>query len=378
LAATVSDTVSVTPGAIYTVEVGGSGLASGTEINGGFNGGASGGVSFSGGGGGGGASDVCRTPLHEVIEPGACLVAAGGGGGGGASGNPHSPGGAGGNAGQAGIHGETAGSSYAGAGGEPGTASAGGAGGAGGATPSGKSDFPGTKGGPGQLGTGGGVGGSGAPANNGGGGGGGLYGGGGGGGGDDDIGQYTTAAGGGGGGSSYAPGGSVAISGIGVPAEVVISYNATPATPSTTAPAGISPSITSPGITTNVTSAQIAASLAGQLTPSGKAAMIAALLKSGAFATVFKALEAGSAVIDWYEVPPGAKLAKKAKPKAVLVGSGHLTFAAAGTGTIKIRLTAVGKSLLKHAKRLKLTALGTFTPIGGSPSSATRTFVLKR
>lgn len=83
-------------------------------------------------------------------------------------------------------------------------------------------------------------------------------------------------------------------------------------------------------------------------------------------------------MIDWYEVPPGAKLAKKAKPKPVLVGSGHLTFAAAGTETIKIKLTVAGKALLKHAKQLKLTALGTFTPTGKSPSSATRTFVFKR
>ena len=112
--------------------------------------------------------------------------------------------------------------------------------------------------------------------------------------------------------------------------------------------------------------------------PIWKAAKIAALLKSGAFDIAFKALEAGSAVIDWYEVPLGAKLAKKAKPKPVLVGSGHLTFGAAGTATIKIRLTAVGKSLLKHAKQLKLTALGTFTPTGESPSSATKTFVVKR
>ena len=61
-----------------------------------------------------------------------------------------------------------------------------------------------------------------------------------------------------------------------------------------------------------------------------------------------------------------------------LVAAGHLTFAAAGTGTIKVKLTVAGKSLLKHAKQLKLAALGTFTPTGKSPSNATRKFVLKR
>ena len=132
------------------------------------------------------------------------------------------------------------------------------------------------------------------------------------------------------------------------------------------------------GRTVVVSSAQVATLLAGELTPSGKAAKIAALLKGGGFTVVFKALEAGTAVINWYQVPPGAKLAKKAKPKPVLVATGRRTFSAAGTATIKIKLTAAGKRLLKHAKKLKLTAKGTFTPTGKAPITATRTFVLKR
>ncbi len=124
-----------------------------------------------------------------------------------------------------------------------------------------------------------------------------------------------------------------------------------------------------------VSSAQIAALLAAELTPSGKAAKIATLLKSGEFRIVLKALEAGTAVIDWYEVPAGAKVAKK--PKPVLVGAGQRTFPAAGTATLKIKLTVVGKSLLKHAKTLKLTAKGTFKPTGETQVSATKVFVLK-
>jgi hypothetical protein len=75
LAATAADTVTVTPGTTYTVEVAGNGLPAGSKVNGGFNGGGSSAPGFSGGGGGGGASDVCRTPLHTVIEAGACLRA---------------------------------------------------------------------------------------------------------------------------------------------------------------------------------------------------------------------------------------------------------------------------------------------------------------
>jgi hypothetical protein len=80
-------------------------------------------------------------------------------------------------------------------------------------------------------------------------------------------------------------------------------------------------------------------------------------------------------VIDWYEVPRGAKLAKRTKPKPVLVAVGQRTFYTAGTATIKIHLTATGKRLLKHARRLTLTAKGTFTPTGKTPISAPKAFV---
>ena len=74
----------------------------------------------------------------------------------------------------------------------------------------------------------------------------------------------------------------------------------------------------------------------------------------------------------------GRKLAKKTKAKPVLVASGRRTFSAAETATIRVRLTAAGKSLLKRAKQIKLTAKGIFTPAGGSPVTAMRTFTLKR
>ena len=138
------------------------------------------------------------------------------------------------------------------------------------------------------------------------------------------------------------------------------------------------------GTTATINPAQIAALLGGQLTPSGKTAKIAALLKSGAFAFAYKALEAGSATIDWYQLPPGAKLAKNnnssKKKKPVLVAAGQLTFTAAGAATLKIKLNATGKRLLSHATQLKLSAESTFTPTGGgqAPVTVTRTFLLKR
>ena len=132
------------------------------------------------------------------------------------------------------------------------------------------------------------------------------------------------------------------------------------------------------GKTASVTSSQIAALLASQLTPSGSAAKTASLLKRDGYTIAFTAPEAGKAVIDWYEVPAGAKLAKNTKPKPVLVANGQHAFLAAGTATIKIDLTLAGKAILKRVKKIKLSARGTFTPTGKPAVTAVKTFVLKR
>jgi hypothetical protein len=130
--------------------------------------------------------------------------------------------------------------------------------------------------------------------------------------------------------------------------------------------------------TGGISSALIKALLAGQLIPSGKAAKIRALLKSGGFTFLFNALEAGVVLIHWYQVPSGAKLARKAQPRPMLVAAGKLTFLAKGTARMKIKLTLAGRRLLEHAKQLKVTAKGAFTPPDRSPITTTRVFLLKQ
>jgi hypothetical protein len=157
--------------------------------------------------------------------------------------------------------------------------------------------------------------------------------------------------------------------------EPVHTYT-TPARALTVLPAPSPPSApptapTTPTTPATTSSAQIAVLLFADLRPSGAGARIGALLKGG-IATAFRAPEAGVATIAWYYLPPGATT------KAVVVASGQLTFSAAGTGPIKVKPTAVGRRLLKHADRIKLTARGTFTPTGMTPITATRTFALRR
>ena len=108
----------------------------------------------------------------------------------------------------------------------------------------------------------------------------------------------------------------------------------------------------------------------------GKNASIKSLLKHGGYSVAFTAPSAGALVISWYEVPKGASLAKSKKP--LLVASAHATFQNAGRATVKIKLTGKGRALLKHSKRLKLTAKSSFTPSGASSTTATKSFSIKR
>ena len=146
--------------------------------------------------------------------------------------------------------------------------------------------------------------------------------------------------------------------------------------PASSTSSGALSSVTAPPATINP--AALAAQLERTLAPSGKGAKIAMLLKARGLSVIFKALEPGSVVIDWYELPPGAKLATSPKAKPVLVAAGHLTFTTTGTGIVKLKITAAGKALLKRAKQLKLTAKGTFTPTGKTPISVTRALLLRR
>ena len=101
------------------------------------------------------------------------------------------------------------------------------------------------------------------------------------------------------------------------------------------------------------------------------------------FKQQFKAPEAGTALIKWYYLPPGARLtgakrAKKGAPKPVLVASGSVTFHGAGTAAVKLRLTAAGRQLLGRSKVIRLTATCAFTPVGSAAIPTSGTFQLHR
>lgn len=195
-AATVTGTITVTPGSLLFIRVGGNGSGTAPAFNGGGDGG-------NGAARGGGGSDVRTISGNDTAGLNSRLIVAGGGGGSGAFDAP------GGNAGSDGSGSAALGCE----GGEAGTATEGG------------NPGDGFAGSAGVLGFGG-AGSSNTSGQLGGGGGGGLYGGGGGG--ATDAGG---CGGGGGGGSSLVPtGGSFALAPSGSTPSVTLTYDAAPTT----------------------------------------------------------------------------------------------------------------------------------------------------
>jgi hypothetical protein len=127
------------------------------------------------------------------------------------------------------------------------------------------------------------------------------------------------------------------------------------------------------------TAAQIRAALLKILVPHGKAAKIGQLRVHHGYAVTFTSPSGGRLVVGWYQVPKGARLAKATrKPRPVLIAQLITTLRKAGRAKLKITLTRAGLRALAHARTMKLTGTGTFTPTGGRATSVRKTFTLKR
>lgn len=214
-------TLTVAPGQVYRIHVGGRGSSDTLSASGGYNGGGAASDPYSLAGfdfavfGGGGATDLRQGPGYGIDDR--VLVAAGGGGTGERNGSE--PGGRGGDSGASGSNGTGAEQNRA-VGGSSGTA--GGAGGSGGTARNCPSGGAGTAG----------DGGDGGPGTSacfgGGGGGGGLVGGGGGGAGRGDDEVVASGAGGGGGGSSKAGSGTLVDGDRAGDGQASVTYTAAP------------------------------------------------------------------------------------------------------------------------------------------------------
>jgi hypothetical protein len=115
-----------------------------------------------------------------------------------------------------------------------------------------------------------------------------------------------------------------------------------------------------------VGAAEIRAELRRWLAPTGRSARIASLLARVPITLPFRALRSGRATISWY--------ARRSKHK--LLARGTRTFTGARATTIGIRLTPAGRRALGPARRLRLTAVGTFKAPGAKQVRVTKTFAV--
>ncbi len=76
--------------------------------------------------------------------------------------------------------------------------------------------------------------------------------------------------------------------------------------------------------------------------------------------------------------PSAPRSATNSKVRAVLIAQATRTFKAAGTGTVKLRLTAAGRRQLRRAKSLKLDIVTRFTPTAGETISVRDRLLVKR
>jgi beta-galactosidase len=150
-------------------------------------------------------------------------------------------------------------------------------------------------------------------------------------------------------------------------------------------PPPTSPTTPTPAVPAMVSRARVRSALTGVLSPKGAPARLARLLKNSGYTFTFTAPSTGKLVIDWYFVPKGSRLnaadaggARSPKRTPVLVASAATSIKRAGRQTVKVKLTRRGRSLLKPARRERLTAVARFTAIGSSTVRTTRVITLRR
>ena len=126
--------------------------------------------------------------------------------------------------------------------------------------------------------------------------------------------------------------------------------------------------------TVGPSAAQIRALLWSVLAPVGKNAKIADLLRRGGYTVALNTPSAGELVVSWYLVPKGARLTRR---RPVLMAAGRLSFPKSGRVELTIRVTSTGRALLRHARQIKLTADGRYTPSGEGVVETTKVFTLR-
>jgi Fibronectin type III domain len=116
---------------------------------------------------------------------------------------------------------------------------------------------------------------------------------------------------------------------------------------------------------------QLLASLSGLLAPKGKPSHLKQLRKTHGYTFTFKPLESGKASVRWNHITGRGKHKRER-----LVGSGSVTTSGNAAVKVHVKLTALGRRLVKSSHKLRLTATVLFGS-GTTSVTETHTFTLR-
>jgi hypothetical protein len=142
-------------------------------------------------------------------------------------------------------------------------------------------------------------------------------------------------------------------------------------TVSATSLLGTGLSATSASMTVPPSESQIAASLSKLLVPTGSTSRLKKLRRTHGYTFTYDPLESGKVTIRWYQISGHGKHRHKH-----LVASGSATTTGTSAVTVHVRLTALGRRLVRADRTLRLTSSVTFVS-GSTTVTRTRAFTLR-
>ncbi len=120
-------------------------------------------------------------------------------------------------------------------------------------------------------------------------------------------------------------------------------------------------------------SAEILATIRRQVGAALSESHLKRITKTGSFSFGFTAPGAGTFEVEWFQLVRGAR---GAKSKERVLAQARALFARVSTKTVRVKLNASGRSLLKGKKTVKLSVKAVFTLSGHRPVVWTETVVL--
>ena len=124
------------------------------------------------------------------------------------------------------------------------------------------------------------------------------------------------------------------------------------------------------------TRTQLKTALAPALVPRGPGARMSRLLRSGGYKFTFRAPFAGKLVLNWQHLAPGGSVAHARHRRSL--AHANVTTKMAGAVPVNVRLTGLGRQLLRQANRPQILVTATFTPSGRRATTFTQIVTLRR